>query len=197
MWVGQARFATWIIVLLSGVVAVASAAVVFVIATRGIWPLAIVPVVLLLSVLGTSSWRVRVDAAGLTVRPLLGWPLYRVAIADVQRAATTEVVPLGEFGGYGIRWGLGRRLGIITRGGEALEVLRRDGRAIVVTVDDAATAAGLLTALAARGEGLDRVDRLDALAGEERRDRGDQRHHGQHDRRVPPRVPGRLAERRA
>ena len=151
VWVGHARFATWVIILLCGVVAVATAVVVFVIALRGAsgrsrscrscW---------LLSVLGTSSWRVRVDADGLTVRPTLGWPLYRVALADVASAATTTVVPLGEFGGFGLRWGLGRRLGIITRGGEALEVQRRDGRALVVTVDDAATAAGLLTALAAR-----------------------------------------------
>jgi hypothetical protein len=76
--------------------------------------------------------------------------MYRVAAADVASAGTTSVVPLGEFGGYGIRFGLGRRLGVITRGGEALEVQRRDGRAVVVTVDDAATAAGLLTAYAAK-----------------------------------------------
>jgi hypothetical protein len=150
VWVGHARFATWVMILLCGVVAVATAVIVFVIALRGAWPLAIVPVVLALAVLGTSSWRVRVDADGLTVRPTLGWPQYRVALADIESAATTDVVPLGEFGGFGIRWGLGRRLGIITRGGEALEVQRRDGRAVVVTVDDAATAAGLLTALAAR-----------------------------------------------
>ena len=153
VWVGHARFSTWAMILLCGVVAVATAVVAFVIALRGAWPLAIVPVVLLVAVLGTSHWRVRVDADGLTVRPTLGWPQYRVALSEVASAATTNVVPLGEFGGFGIRWGLGRRLGIITRGGEALEVLRRDGRAIVVTVDDAATAAGLLTALAARESG--------------------------------------------
>lgn len=150
VWVGHARFSTWAMIALCGVIAVATAVVAFVIALRGAWPLAIVPVVLLVAVLGTANWRVRVDADGLTVRPTLGWPLYRVALSDIASAATTTVVPLGEFGGFGIRWGLGRRLGIITRGGEALEVLRRDGRALVVTVDDAATAAGLLTALAAR-----------------------------------------------
>lgn len=150
VWVGHARLSTWVMILLCGVVAVATAVVVFVIALRGVWPLAFVPVVLLLAVLGTSSWRVRVDADGLTVRPTLGWPLYRVALGELESAAKTKVVPLGEFGGFGIRWGLGRRLGIITRGGEALEVQRRDGRALVVTVDDAATAAGLLTALATR-----------------------------------------------
>jgi hypothetical protein len=150
VWVGHARFATWVVILLCGVVAVATAVVVFVVALRGAWPLLIVPVVLALSVLGTSSWRVRVDQDGLTVRPTLGWPLYRIPLAEVASAASTTVVPLGEFGGFGLRWGLGRRMGVITRGGEALEVVRRDGRALVVTVDDAATAAGLLTALAAR-----------------------------------------------
>lgn len=149
-WIGHARFATWVLVVLCGVVAVATAIVIFVVAIRGAWPLLIVPVVLALAILGTSSWRVRVDADGLRVRPLLGWPQYRIALADLASATTTDVVPLGEFGGFGIRWGLGRRLGIITRGGEALEAQRLDGRAIVVTVDDAGTAAGLLTALIAR-----------------------------------------------
>lgn len=150
VWVGHARFSTWVVILLCGVVALVIAVVVFVIALRGAWPLVIVPAALALSVLATSSWRVRVDQDGLTVRPTLGWPQYRIALADVATAATTTVVPLGEFGGYGIRWGLGRRMGIVTRGGQALEVQRRDGRALVVTVDDAATAAGLLTSLAAR-----------------------------------------------
>jgi hypothetical protein len=150
VWIGHARFATWVLLLLCGIVVLATAVVVFVIAIRGVWPLALVPVVLAVSILGTSSWRVRVDGNGLTVRPTLGWPRYRVALSDVASASSTHVVPLGEFGGFGIRWGLGRRLGIITRGGEALEVQHRDGRAVVVTVDDAATAAGLLTALAAR-----------------------------------------------
>jgi hypothetical protein len=150
VWVGRARFSTWVIILLCGAVALVAAVVAFVIALRGAWALAIVPVIVGVSILGTATWRVRVDDAGLTVTPPLGWPRYRVPLADVAGATTTNVIPLGEFGGFGIRFGLGRRLGIITRGGEALEVKRRDGRAIVVTVDDAGTAAGLLAALAAR-----------------------------------------------
>jgi hypothetical protein len=150
VWVGHARLSTWAMITLCAVIAVVTAVIAFVIALRGAWPLAIVPVVLVVSILGTANWRVRVDADGLTARPTLGWPLYRVALSDIASVTTTTVVPLGEFGGFGIRWGLGRRMGIVTRGGEALEVQRRDGRALVVTVDDAATAAGLLTALAAR-----------------------------------------------
>lgn len=150
VWVGHARFSTPVLILLCCTIALVAGVVVFAIAVAGVWPLAIVPVVVGLAVLGTASWRVRVDASGLTVRAALGWPQYRVALADVAAVTTSMVMPLGEFGGYGIRWGLGRRLGVVTRAGEALEVKRRDGRTIVVTVDDAATAAGLLTTLAAR-----------------------------------------------
>jgi hypothetical protein len=149
-WVGYARFGTGVLVALIATVVLATGAVVFAIAVTRSWWLIVIPVVLAAALLGTVSWRVRVDPSGLTVRAALGWPMYRVAAADVASAGTTSVVPLGEFGGYGIRFGLGRRLGVITRGGEALEVQRRDGRAVVVTVDDAATAAGLLTAYAAK-----------------------------------------------
>ena len=149
-WVGHARFSTWAIVALCASVALVTAIIAFVIALRGAWPLIVVPLVLAVAVLGTVSWRVRVDHTGLTVRPPLGWPAYRVALADVAQASVTTVVPLGEFGGYGVRFGPGRRLGVVTRGGEALEVKRRDGRTVVVTVDDAGTAAGLLTTLAAQ-----------------------------------------------
>lgn len=150
-WIGHARFGTGVLVALIGTVLLATGAVAFAIAATGAWWLAAIPVVLTVALLATVSWRVRVDRSGLTVHAALGWPRYRVAAADIASAGITTVVPLGEFGGYGIRYGLGRRLGVITRGGEALEVQRRDGRAVVVTVDDAATAAGLLTAYAAAG----------------------------------------------
>lgn len=147
-WIGYARFSTGVLVALVATVVLATGAIVFAIAVSGSWWLLVVPVVLAVALLGTVSWRVRVDESGLTVRAALGWPMYRVAASEVAKAGTTTVVPLGEFGGYGIRFGLGGRLGVITRGGEALEVERHDGRAIVVTVDDAATAAGVLSAVA-------------------------------------------------
>lgn len=148
VWIGHARFATWVLVTLCAIVAVAIAVIAFVIALRGAWPLVIVPVVLAFAILGTTDWRVRIDEAGFSVRSTLGWPRYVIPMTDVASAGTTDVVPLGEFGGFGLRWGGRGRVGVITRGGEALEVHRRDGRAVVVTVDDAATAAGVLEAYA-------------------------------------------------
>jgi hypothetical protein len=116
------------------------------------WLLLLAPLVLLVFALLTTSWRVRVDEDGLVVRSLLGWPVYRVPVAEVATAGATEVYPGSDFGGWGIRLAPGRRLGIITRGGEALEVVRHDGRALVVTVDDASSGAALLAAFAAQAQ---------------------------------------------
>jgi hypothetical protein len=57
-----------------------------------------------------------------------------------------SVAPLGDYGGLGLRHRRGVTA-VATRGGEALEVTRADGRRLVLTVDDAATAAGVLQAL--------------------------------------------------
>jgi hypothetical protein len=56
------------------------------------------------------------------------------------------VEAIGTFGGWGLRWAGRGRIGIITRSGPALEVRRHDGSSLVITVDDAAAAAALLTA---------------------------------------------------
>jgi hypothetical protein len=113
------------------------------------WPVLLAPIVLLALSLLTTSWRVRVDETGLVVRSVLGWPVYRVTVAEVAKAGATEISPGADFGGWGIRFAPGRRLGIVTRSGIALEAVRTDGSSLVVTVDDAATGAALLAAYAA------------------------------------------------
>ncbi|MEV8098087.1 hypothetical protein [Kitasatospora sp. NPDC085879] len=91
--------------------------------------------------------RVTVDRRGLTVglplvrRPWLRVPLERIAAADCR-----EVRETGVFGDEGYRSGPGRS-GLVLRAGEAVALRLTDGREFVVAVPDAATAAGLLTAL--------------------------------------------------
>lgn len=99
---------------------------------------------------GSLSWRVSVDGAGLRVRSIAGFPRFSIPLSDVETASAVEIEPLRDFAGWGIRFGGGRRLGLITRGGEALEVRRHNGSALVVTVSDAATGAALLTTLSQR-----------------------------------------------
>lgn len=99
---------------------------------------------------GTLVWRVVIDARGARIRSLLGIPRFTVPIADVVAAKTVNVEPLKEFGGWGVRVAADGRWGVVVRKGQAIEILRRGKSPLLVTVDDAATGAGLLTALAAR-----------------------------------------------
>jgi hypothetical protein len=152
VWVGRTRLATPGLVAISFgvIVALAGAVVANLVVDGGLAPLFLVPAVLVVLLLLTSFWTVRVDDTGLEVRSATGWPRFRMPATQVASAGTIDVRPLGEFGGWGIRFGRGRRLGIVMRSGEALEVQNRDGGALVVTVDDAGTAAALLSAVAAR-----------------------------------------------
>lgn len=117
-----------------------------------VWITGGVTVLLALLVASTTVFHVRVDDDGLAVTSAVGWPRTRVPLDDVAAAAAVEVDPMAEFGGWGMRWAPGGRFGVVLRTGEAIEVTRRSGRTFVVTVADAATGAGLLTALAARTE---------------------------------------------
>lgn len=118
-----------------------------------VWFVIIIPVLLTVMLLLTLGWRVTAGPAGLTVRGLIGLPVFRVRGSDIVDAVAIDLDPIADFGGWGIRWALtsgGRsRTGIVARAGEALQVTRRDGREFVVTVDDAATAAAVLRAHAA------------------------------------------------
>jgi hypothetical protein len=113
----------------------------------GLWWVAFVPLVVLVLALSNLAWTVRVDARGVRVRSLVGVPTFHIPLADIRSAGVVEVHPLTDFGGWGVRVGLNGRLGIVMRTGEALEVIKTSGRSIVVTVDDAASAAALLNGL--------------------------------------------------
>jgi hypothetical protein len=152
VWIGRTRLATpGLVAVVIAIVLSAAAGVFAVIVTDGAAAAVLgVPVLLFALLLMTSFWTVRADATGLTVRSATGWPRFRVPADEIVQAGTTRATALGEFGGWGIRFGRGRRLGIIMRSGDALEVQNRDGGALVVTVDDAGTAARLLSAVAGR-----------------------------------------------
>jgi hypothetical protein len=93
-------------------------------------------------------WVIRVDGTGLTIRSAIGWPRIRVPLNEVLRADVTQVRPLRDYGGWGLRVGRGGRIGVVLRSGDALLVQRTGGRSIAVSLDGAYTAAGLLNALA-------------------------------------------------
>ena len=69
---------------------------------------------------------------------------------ELVRADVRDVRPFREFGGWGWRVGRGGRVGVVLRAGESLLVERTGGRSVVVTVDGARAAAGLVNSLADR-----------------------------------------------
>ncbi|MCU1534753.1 MAG: hypothetical protein JWR53_1234 [Glaciihabitans sp.] len=152
VWIHRATTPTALVVVLVGVLLVvaAGAAVGILIAGPVAWIMVVLPVLIIVMLATTIHWNVRVDDSGLTASGALGFPRFHVPLSDVRSASAVNVNPLVDFGGWGIRRGMNRRFGLVTRSGEALEVLRTDGRAFVVTVDDAAGAAALLAALVAR-----------------------------------------------
>jgi hypothetical protein len=121
--------------------------------TRSWWFPVTIGAFLLAVLVGLSGWTVTVDGRGLVAKARLPRPRLVVPLDEVEHAEVVDVHPLREFGGWGLRVGLGGRVGLVVRQGEALLVERTGGRELVVTVDDAATGAALLNTLAARARG--------------------------------------------
>jgi hypothetical protein len=115
-----------------------------------LWFLALLPILLFPLLATTAAWRVRIDSRGAITEGLLGLPRFTVPLADIRSARVVSVDPLADFGGWGVRWGSGRSLGIVLQAGEALELERLDGRRFVVTTPDAERAAALINGLRAR-----------------------------------------------
>lgn len=104
---------------------------------------------LILALTATMTvFRVKVNHRGLTVTSFAGLPRFSVALDAIDSVTITEVEPMGEFGGWGLRLAPGR-FGVITSRGAAIQVHKRSGRSFVVTVPDATTGAGVLQSLVA------------------------------------------------
>jgi Protein of unknown function (DUF1648) len=114
------------------------------------WALSFLPLVVLVIVLSNFAWTVRVDGRGVRIRAVLGLPVFMVPLDQITSADVTDIQALSQYGGYGVRIALNRRMGIILRSGEALEIHRTKGLDLVVTVDDAAAAAALINGLVQR-----------------------------------------------
>ena len=112
--------------------------------------LAVVIVVVVSALVFTGLiWRVTINGRGLTARSSLGLPRFRLPIAEIASARVSQVDPLAQFGGWGVRFGNGG-VGVVVAAGEGLEITRTDGRRFTVTVADASVAAGLVNGFVAR-----------------------------------------------
>lgn len=114
---------------------------------RGILSLAMGVLVLATILVGVMTvFRVRVDDRGFEVRSAVGWPRKRIPREQIRSAAVVHVHPMGDYAGWGWRYGIGAGWGVIMRAGEAIRIMQENGKTFTVTVDDAETGASLLNA---------------------------------------------------
>lgn len=143
VWVGGATGRTPVTVALVLLVGAALGVVLAPPAPRTI--LVIVLPVVALAVAAFGQVRVTAGPRGLSVAcGWLGWPRLRVPIEQIADVVVEDVAPM-SYGGWGLRQVPGVTA-VVVRRGEGLRIERRGGRAFVVTVDDAARAAGVLLA---------------------------------------------------
>lgn len=150
VWITEARMGTGALVTL-GVLALALVAGgVATLATdqESWWILLLAAVVVTFGAASSTIYRVRVDGRGLLVRSILGWPKFCYAPSRITAVAVTDISPMAEYGGWGLRMRPGGT-GVVLRGGEAIVVTLTNGRTFAVTVDDAETGAALLRAVVA------------------------------------------------
>jgi hypothetical protein len=96
-----------------------------------------------------TSICVTVDRNGVRIAyGLLHWPVQRVALGEIQQASMLQVKPL-EWGGWGYRGSLKlmRRAAIVLRAGQGIRLELAGDRTLVITVDDAEQAAGVINDL--------------------------------------------------
>lgn len=153
VWLQNVRIAVSAMIVLGIALLVIVASLVFTIVAAPLPVVLMMAAVTLLMVVAlatATAFHVRVDASGLSVTSVFGFPRIHIPLQDIEQVSAVHVSPLGEFGGWGLRWALRGGFGVVLRTGEGIRVRRRSGKVFTVTVDDAQTGAAALEALAAR-----------------------------------------------
>jgi Protein of unknown function (DUF1648) len=147
-WMGSARNRGFAI---GGIAALVVAAIAF---SLGNTPTAITTAIVGIVMIPFGEVHVRVDDRGLAIGfGPLAWPRIHVALADIRSAHRLDIDPMRN-GGWGYRGSLTMfgKAAAIVRGGDGLELALDGNRTLIVSTDDAATAAGLLNDLVKRRE---------------------------------------------
>ncbi|MEN3584047.1 hypothetical protein AAH978_07825 [Streptomyces sp. ZYX-F-203] len=155
VWTGRATNRMQWLPALSGAACVALGIVLAVGSTGGPQLVALVMAVVgcvavgLLVLFGTLAFvhvALRVDEESLEVRcGHVGLPRRRIPLAQVAGAEFTPMVTPRHWGGWGYRWRPEMGTAVVVRRGEGVILRMRDGHTLTVTVDDAATAAHVIT----------------------------------------------------
>ncbi len=109
-----------------------------------LWATAVLMFVLFASMF---VFRVRIDETGFHARSIAGIPSFHIPREEIAEVRSLTVNGMADFGGWGLRYMPGSGTGIILRTGEALQIVRTNGKKFTVTVQDSVRAAELLLGL--------------------------------------------------
>ncbi|MDK8767174.1 DUF1648 domain-containing protein [Corynebacterium freneyi] len=146
-WFGRGRAPATMIVILA--FAVAATAIPAAFAIRGAEPFAAIVLGASAALVALVTWifsvvRVRIDATGVGWSLGPGFPRGHVRIESI-RSVTAVELKAADWGGWGYRLG-GEGTAILLRGGQGLRINRATGKALFISVDDAARGAELAQA---------------------------------------------------
>ncbi|GAA1472664.1 hypothetical protein P4N68_10170 [Corynebacterium felinum] len=85
-----------------------------------------------------SYFHVRLDDTGFHYRALFGFPAKHIPLSKIHRISLTTV-HIGDWGGWGFR-GIGKKIGLITREGQGIQLDHSDDRILVVSCENASDA---------------------------------------------------------
>ena len=151
VWVGRAKSGRMLSAGIALGVGLFAASLLAVASTT--WQLLVPVLIAAIALIWASEVTVTVAAKGVRVAfGPLNTPSRFVALEKIETAEAIDVDPL-RWGGWGYRWAGPGRIAVVVRRGPGILIRTRDGRTLVVTVDGASQAAGLLNDLIARRTG--------------------------------------------
>jgi hypothetical protein len=92
----------------------------------------------IMSALWQTKLKIWIDDKGLRLRmpPFHLFSERTIRWNEVESATIRKVSPFGEFGGWGIRWNLGKKMGYVWNGKQGIELKLTSGKSVVVTIMD-------------------------------------------------------------
>ena len=94
--------------------------------------------VAIMSALWQTNLKIWIDDKGLRLRmpPFHLFSERTIRWSEIESVTIRKVNPFGEFGGWGIRWNLGKKMGYVWNGKQGIEVKLTSGKSVVVTIID-------------------------------------------------------------
>lgn len=92
--------------------------------------------------------RVLVDRSGVIAQGLGVFPLLRIPLASIAWAQPiSDINPIGDFGGWGLRGGYDGTRALVTDAGAGVKINQTSGQAVVITVEHPTEAAAVINGL--------------------------------------------------